>query len=174
MFGVMESILAISLFLWYRATIYPALHQCTPDLTPLSLAPRPPPVHPAMRCECVGGFVDPPSLHTTVYKFTSVSDCSALGDSLGVFHWVLVGLYSAGIFLAVFAGVLAIRRLHSSGVCGKSGVYAVTPERTTPVPDLAGSHQIYATVSPGHSVGVATSGGSHSVGILPGFTLNQR
>ena len=104
------------------------------------------------------------------------------------------------MFLAILTGFLAAQRLHSSGVCGKSGVYAVTPERNTPVPDSAGSHPLYATASPRHAVGggggggvssggggggggggISSGGGGGSGGgghfaaaNLPGFTLNQR
>lgn len=202
-FGVFESVLAICFFLWYRATVQPTFHQCTPDLTSLS-----PPFssHPAPRqlvtCECIRGFVDPPTLRTTVHRFAGVSDCSELGGVLEVFRWVLLGLYSAGVLLTLLACFLSARRLHSSGVCGKSGVYAVTPQRSSPVvQDLSGLNGrqqqqqqqeqqqqqqqqpqpvYYASVvtrSPGHSaVGVASVVGSvsHSVTNLPSFAINQR
>lgn len=153
---MVECLLAISLFLWYRETISPALRHCSPNL----------PLQSAVTCECTSGFVDPPSLRTTIHQFKGVSDCSSFADKLDSFHWALLSLHAVGVLVTALAGFLAARRLHSFGVCGKSGVYAVTPEpdQAPPTPDLAPSQQ----VSPVHEV-MATS--RHSP---PGFPLSQR
>lgn len=163
LFAIVECLLAASLCLWYRATVFPSLRDCTPDLTSAS------PVRSGVTCECANGFVDPPSLRVTIHRFSGVSDCSSLGDVLGLFHWVLLGLYSAGGILSAMAGFLAARRLHSFGVLGKSGVYAVTPKPTTPTPDMAANQPFVA--SPSRSV--PPSAGLVAA-TLPGFILNQR
>ena len=157
MFAILECLLAVSLCLWYRFTIFPSFRDCTPDLTSPS----------TVTCECTSDFIDPPSLRTTVHRFMDVSDCSSLGGLLGLFHWVMLGLYSVGVFLASLSGFLAARRLHSFGVFGKSGVYAVTPKPNTPTPNLAANQQL----SPSHLVPMSATLPTHT---LPGFILNQK
>lgn len=159
--GALECLLAISLFLWYRLAIYPALEHCNPNLS----------LQPATACECTSGFIDPPSLRTTIHQFVGVSDCSSFGYVISTFHWALFSLYGTGVVLSILAGVLAAKRLYLSGMCGKSGVYAVTPQPTTPLPDMVSQQPFVA--SPAHLVPTA-AGASQSAPNLPGFTLNQR
>ena len=164
--AIVECLLALSLRLWYRNTVFPSLQDCTADLTSAS------PLRSGVTCECTDGlFVDPPSLRVTIHRFAGVSDCSSLGSVLGWFHWALLGLYGAGGILSALAVFLAARRLHSFGVFGKSGVYAVTPKPTTPTPDITTNQQQPFVASPAHSV--PPSAGIMSPA-LPGFILNQR
>ncbi len=160
---LVECLLAASLSLWYRVSVFPSLRTCSPDLTsPLR------PHH--VTCECTGGFIDPPSLNVVAHSFAGASDCTSLADVLSVFHWVLLGLYAAGAILSVLAAFLAARRLHSLGVFGKSGVYAVTPKPTTPTPDnMTTQHLLIG--SPSHSVPFSAT---LPASTMPGFILNQR
>ena len=172
--GVLECLLAISLFLWYRVDISPALQNCAPDLTSGGDGYSNGLFQQPITYECMSGFVDPPSLRTSIHHFGGVSDCSTLGGVLGTFHWTLLALYAVGIALAVLAGVLAIKRLHASGACcGKSGAYAVTPEPTTPT--LSGISHFQAVSSPTHAARIyALSTAPSSGSTLPGFSVTQR
>ena len=188
--GVLECVLAISLFLWFHVDVSPVLQNCFPDLTslPSDAGPSSPMLlHQPVTCECTSGFIDPPSLRTSIHHFRGVSDCSSLGGVLGAFHWALLALYILGISLAVVAGVLAIRRLHASGACcGKSGAYAVTPEPNTPTPSSAAGgggggsvlHPVtYAPSmmsSPSHAHMRALSTAPSSGSTLQGFNVTQR
>ncbi len=182
--GVLECLLAISLFIWYRVDVSPALQSCFPDLTSLPSSGGGPSSIRPMTCECTSGFIDPPSLRTSIHHFMGVSDCSSLGEVLGAFHWALLALYTFGIALAILAGILAARRLHESGACcGKSGAYNVTPEPTTPtLSSAAGGGGLPSHVpvapsvmsSPTHAHMRALSTAPSSGSTLPGFSLTQR
>lgn len=93
-----------------------------------------------MACACSEGFINPPSLMRTVYRFDSVSDCTMLGGTLRVFHNSITALYGVGALLAFLLAVGASKTLHSLGVCRESGVYVVTPAPSTsrqPSPELS-------------------------------------
>ena len=146
--------------MWYREIISPALQNCFPDLTSST------PPYPEVTCECNHEFIDPPSLRITVHHFVGVSDCSSLSNSLSAFQWVLLTLYSIGVILSILVGCLTVKKLHSLGVCGKSGVYSVTPQVATPPPDSTISCQPSLTL-PGNPSNHSTAS------TLPGFTLNR-
>ena len=114
-----ECLLAVALTVWYSMSISPILDQCDPEFVQ---------GRSTSTCECSHGFIDPPSLKRVVYRFRNVSNCDSLGDMLGFFHNVLLAMFAVGGALCIFVSIFAIKKLRSIGVCGKSGVYVVTPE----------------------------------------------
>ncbi len=119
-----ETVLALAVSLWRHLILSPILPLCSPDP---SLVGR-----GSLTCECTEGFINPPSLIRTVYRFEGVGDCEALGGSLHVFYNILTGLYTLGIVLAVLLCIGAGKRLHTLGVWVDSGVYTVTPAASKP------------------------------------------
>ena len=85
-------------------------------------------------CECTLGFINPPSLKRIVYRFKNVSDCEDLGEMLSFYRNVLLAMFSIGALLSILAAIFSIKKLRSIGVCGKSGVYIVTPDQSDPTP----------------------------------------
>ena len=53
---------------------------------------------------------------------------------LSFFRNVLLAMFAVGAGLAGLTAIFAIKKLKSLGVCGKSGVYVVTPQQTPPMP----------------------------------------
>ena len=141
-------LLAIALSVWYLMTISPVLDRCTPTL---SLGHHT--ASSQTQCECSSGFINPPSLRRIVYHFDGVSDCGSLREMLQLFQYVLLGLYSLGVVLSISVSVSSSKKLHSLGVCGKSGVYVVTPEPSppTPVSSLVSRQHSFLSSHPSHA-----------------------
>ena len=114
-----ECLLAVALTVWYSMSISPILYDCDREFVN---------GRSTSTCECSRGFIDPPSLERIVYRFRDVSDCESLGETLSFFHNVLLAMFVVGGALSILVAIFAIKRLNSLGVCGKSGVYVVTPE----------------------------------------------
>ena len=144
-----EALLAVALSVWYSEVTLPALQSCTPQ----SFFTQPP-----HTCECSVGFINPPSLLRTVYRFNGVSNCSEFGMWVRTIHRVLHALYSTGVVLSLVGIIMACKKLHSAGFCGKSGIYLVSlsglmwphPQALRPrlsVPDFAPQLQSCETIS---------------------------
>lgn len=129
-----ECLLAVALTVWYSMSISPILNHCDPEFVR---------GRSTSTCECSRGFINPPSLKRVVYRFRDVSDCDGLGDMLGFFHNVLLAMFAVGGALSIFVALFSIKKLRSIGVCGKSGVYVVTPEveQSDPTPVSVNSQQ---------------------------------
>ena len=120
-----EALLAVALSVWYSEATLPALQSCTPQ----SFFSQPP-----HTCECSIGFINPPSLLRTVYRFHGVSNCSQFGMWLRTIHRILHALYSTGVVLSLVVIITACKKLHSAGFCGKSGIYLVGHSGTMQLP----------------------------------------
>ena len=120
-----ECLLALALTVWYSMVVSPILDYCSPEFVRGRSTDT---------CECTLGFINPPSLKRTVYRFENVSaNCEDLREMLSFFRNVLLAMFAVGAALSALAAIFAIKKLRSLGVCGKSGVYVVTPEQTPPV-----------------------------------------
>ena len=115
-----EALLAAGLSVWYSQDTFPALERCS-SAFPL-------PTNDSYRsCECSTGFIDPPSLQRVVYTFERVpGSCSDIKTSLAIFTYILLGLYCVGAGLSVVLVLATLRKLHSLGLFGKSGIYLVS------------------------------------------------
>lgn len=111
--AVGEALLAVALSVWYVTSVFIALQNCDPQ----SFFSQPP-----FTCECSAGFIDPPSLLRTVYRFSGVSDCGWLGRGVVSIHSVLLALYCTGAGVSLVLMATAGKKLYSAG---KSGIYLV-------------------------------------------------
>lgn len=108
-----EALLAVALSVWNVTSVYVALQNCNPQ----SFFSQPP-----LTCECSAGFIDPPSLLRTVYRFSGVSDCSWLGRGVVSIHSLLLALYCTGAGVSLVLMAAASKKLYAAG---KSGIYLV-------------------------------------------------
>ena len=146
MTAIVECLLAVALTIWYMMAISPILNHCSPEF----IRGR-----STSTCECTLGFINPPSLKRIVYRFKNVSDCEELGEMLSFFRNVLLAMFSVGVVLSGLVTIFAVKKLKSLGVCGKSGVYVVTPEQSEPTPMSTHSQQASPSIS--HRSVVASS-----------------
>ena len=143
--------------IWYSMVISPILNHCDPEFIQ---------GRSTSTCECSLGFINPPSLKRVVYRFKNVSDCQDLGEMLTFFRNVLLAMYAVGVVLSILVAIFAVKKLNSLGVCGKSGVYVVTPDEQAaagPTPVSSNSQQPSASPSFSHRSVVATSSSNYAV-----------
>lgn len=149
--------MAIALNIWYSMVVAPVLNHCSPEFIQ---------GRSTSTCECSLGFINPPSLKRVVYRFKNVSDCEDLGEILGFFRNVLLAMFAVGAFLSVLVAIFAVKRLNSLGVCGKSGVYVVTPdEQAGPTPASSNSQRPSASPSFSHRSIVAPSSSNYAISV---------
>ena len=108
-----EALLAVALSVWNVTSVFVALQNCNPQ----SFFSQPP-----FTCECSAGFIDPPSLLRTVYRFSGVSDCSWLERGMVSIHSLLLALYCTGAGVSLVLMAAASKKLYAAG---KSGIYLV-------------------------------------------------
>ena len=154
-----ECLVAVALNIWYSMVVAPVLDHCSPEF----IRGR-----STSTCECSLGFINPPSLKRVVYRFKNVSNCEELGEMLSFFRNVLLAMFVVGAFLSILVAVFAIKRLNSLGVCGKSGVYVVTPDEQagpTPMSSNLNSQRPSASPSFSHRSIVAPSSSNYTISI---------
>ena len=154
-----ECLVAVALNIWYSMVVAPVLDHCSPEF----IRGR-----GTSTCECSLGFINPPSLKRVVYRFKNVSDCEELGEMLSFFHNVLLAMFVVGVLLSILVAIFAIKRLNSLGVCGKSGVYVVTPDEQagpTPMSSNLNSQRPSASPSFSHRSIVAPSSSNYTISV---------
>ena len=145
--------------IWYSMVVAPAFDHCSPEFIQ---------GRSTSTCECSLGFINPPSLRRVVYRFKNVSDCGDLGEMLSFFRNVLLAMFAVSAFLSILVVVFAAKRLNSLGVCGKSGVYVVTPDEQsgpTPISSNLNSQRPSASPSFSHRSIVAPSSSNYAISI---------
>ena len=78
-------------------------------------------------CICSEGFIDPPSFVRATLTFEiNTEDCSILRKKLPIFTYSLLSLYGIGMFFSVLVICVMCKKLHSIGICRKTGLYLVS------------------------------------------------